>query len=278
MTALGNAFGRLERFCHNYGPTIGRLTIAIVVFALWLPIVLVMYMSFAADGVLSFPPDELTLEWYFVFLENDAAINSVFTTLKVSLVATPITVALATMLSYGVSRYEFRGKDAIQMLVTLPIIVPLVVVGVAMALFFGMLNIGGGFASVVAAHVVRTIPFAALIILPTFLTFDRSLEEASKDLGANEFETFWNITLPNIMPAIIAGGILAFTISFNEFIYTYFVRGTGMETMPIYLWSRIQHNVTPEVNVLSVVFLVVAILMVLLSVMLTNISRITMQS
>ncbi|MXV63935.1 ABC transporter permease subunit [Natronorubrum sp. JWXQ-INN-674] len=278
MSALGSAFGWLERFCHNYGPKIGRSTIVIVLLALWLPIVLVVVMSFAADGVLSFPPDNLTLEWYFVFLENDAAISSVFTTMKVSLVATPITVALATMLSYGVSRYDFRGKSAIQGLVTLPIIVPLIVVGVALALFFGMINVGGGFWSVVAAHVVRTIPFAALIILPTFMTFDRSLEEASKDLGANELETFWNVTLPNIMPAIVAGGILAFTVSFNEFIYTYFVRGTGMETMPIYLWSRIQHNVTPEVNVLSVVFLVVAILLVLVAVLLTNISRLTMRS
>jgi spermidine/putrescine transport system permease protein len=271
MTGIG---GRLERFAHKYGVRIGQTTTVLVIFALWLPILIVAFMSFAADGVLSFPPDELTLDWYFVFLNNDSAIDSILTTLQISIVATPITVALATMLSYGIGRYDFRGKNTLQILISLPLIVPLLVVGISLTLFFGSLQLGGGFVPIVASHVIRTLPFAALIILPTFLSFDQSLEESSKDLGANEIQTFFQVTLPNILPGMIAGGLLAFTISFNEFVYTYFVRGTGVETMPIYLWNQIQYTATPEVNVLSIVFLLVAVIMVLTAVFVTDVERI----
>jgi len=271
MTGIG---GRIEQFAHEYGVRIGQITTVLVILALWLPILIVAFMSFAADGVLSFPPDGLTLDWYFVFLNNDSAIESILTTLQISIVATPITVALATMLSYGIGRYEFRGKDTLQILVSLPLIVPLLVVGISLTLFFGSLELGGGFGPIVASHVIRTLPFAALIILPTFLSFDQSLEESSKDLGANEVQTFFQVTLPNILPGMIAGGLLAFTISFNEFVYTYFVRGTGVETMPIYLWNQIQYTATPEVNVLSIVFLLVAVIMVLTAVLVTNVERI----
>ncbi|XVH33122.1 ABC transporter permease (plasmid) [Haloferacaceae archaeon DSL9] len=271
MTGL---FGRVERFVHEYGVRIGQLVMVLVLLALWIPIALVVFMSFAASGVLSFPPSGFTLEWYARFLENDAAIRSIFTTMQVSLIAAPITVALATMISYGIGRYEFRGKSSLQLLVSLPLIVPLIVVGISLTLFFGFLEIGGGFWPTVASHVIRTLPFAALIILPTFLTFDQSLEEASQDLGANEIETFFQITLPNILPGVVAGGLLAFTISFNEFVYTYFVGGSGMETMPIYLWNQIMYSATPEVNVLSVVFLLVAIVMVLVAAFVTNVERV----
>ncbi len=266
--------GYIERIAHKHGVRIGQTVMILVLLALWIPIVLVAFMSFAEGGVLSFPPDGLTTDWYFEFLDNSSAISSIFTTLQISLVATPITVALATMISYGIGRYEFSGKNSIQLLISLPLIVPLIVVGISLTLFFGFLELGGGFWPIVVSHIIRTLPFAALIILPTFLTFDQSLEEASQDLGANEIETFFQVTLPNILPGMIAGGLLAFTISFNEFVYTYFVRGTGMETMPIYLWNQIQFSATPEVNVLSMVFLLVAIVTVLIAALVTDVERV----
>ncbi|OIB58864.1 ABC transporter permease [Natrialba sp. SSL1] len=267
----------IERFVDRRGRTIGLGLMWVVIALLWIPIGIVTLMSFAADRALAFPPDELTLHWYREFLQNDAAIDAVFTSLQVSVIATLITVVLATILSYAIAKYEFPGKGMIQLVVTLPIIVPLVVVGVAMVLFFGVINVGTGFWSVVIAHVVRTIPFAALIIIPTMLRFDETLEEAAKDLGADELDVFVNVRLPNILPGIVAGGLLAFTISFNEFVYTYFVRDTRTETLPIYLWNQIRFEASPEVNVISVVFLLVAIGMILLALAITNVQRITMR-
>lgn len=261
----------VERAVQSHaGPMAAAVTLLVFAF-LWLPIAVLVFMSFADGGVLSFPPDELTLRWYRVFLANDAAKTAIVTTLTISVPATAVTVVLSTMIAYAVDRYVFPGREGLQLLATLPIIVPLVVTGVAMVLFFrGTLGFRG-YPSVVVAHVIRTIPFATLVILPTFLTFDRRLEEASKDLGADELQTFRQVTLPNVFPGIVAGGLLAFTLSFNEFVYTYFVKGTGDPTLPVYIWNQIRYNVTPEVNVISVVFLLVAVTMVLVAVWLTKV-------
>jgi len=262
----------LERLVQGHAARAAAIVTVLVLAFLWVPIGVLVFMSFAAGGVLSFPPEELTLRWYGVFLENDAAREAILTTLSISLPATVLTVLLSTMIAYAVDRYGFPGRNWLQLLATLPIIVPLIVTGIAMVLFFnGTLDLPN-YTSVVAAHVIRTIPFATLVILPTFMTFDRRLEEASKDLGADELRTFWQVTLPNIFPGIVAGGLLAFTLSFNEFVYTYFVKGSSDPTLPVYIWNQIRYHVTPEVNVISVVFLVVAVSMVLVAVSLTRVN------
>lgn len=269
-----SAVEAVERFAHRYGDRVGRGAMLLVFAFLWVPIGVLVLMSFAEQGVLSFPPRQLTLRWYDVFLSNDAAIEAIMTTIKVSIPATAITVTLATLIAYGVDRFTFPGKRGLQLLATLPVVVPLVVTAIAMVLFFGVLSpliTIEGYPAVVIAHVVRTIPFATLVIVPTFLTFDRSLEEASKDLGADELQTFRQVTLPNVLPGIVAGGLLAFTLSFNEFVFTYFVKDTRTTTLPVYIWNQIRYNVTPEVNVISVVFLGVAVMMVLVAAWLTKV-------
>jgi len=267
--------GAIERFVHSHAGQLAEVVMIAVLAFLWLPIGVLVFMSFADGGVLSFPPDQLTLRWYGVFLENEAARSAIVTTLTISVPSTIITVTLATMTAYAVDRYGFRGRGTLQLLSTLPIVVPLVVTGVALVLFLdGTLGLPD-YLSVVLAHVIRTIPFATLVILPTFVRFDRGLEEASKDLGADELATFRQVTLPNVFPGVVAGGLLAFTLSFNEFVYTYFVKGSGDPTLPVYIWNQIRYNVTPEVNVISVVFLVVAVTLVLVAVSLTRVELLT---
>lgn len=271
MSVVDVVMDPVERLVQTHAARMAGVVIGLVIAFLWIPIAVLVFMSFAAGGVLSFPPEELTLRWYRVFIENDAARAAIVTTLWISIPATVVSVSLSTMAAYAIDRFVFPGRRGLQLLATLPIIVPLVVTGVAMVLFFkGTLNLGG-YPSTVLAHVIRTIPFATLVILPTFLTFDRQLEEASKDLGADELRTFVGVTLPNVFPGIIAGGLLAFTLSFNEFVYTYFVKGSGDPTLPVYIWNQIRYNVTPEVNVISVVFLLLAVSMVLVAVSLTKV-------
>ncbi len=270
-------FAAVERLVQNHGSSLARVAMVAVFAFLWVPIAVLVFMSFAAGGVLSFPPKELTLQWYFVFLENDTAIDAILTTMQVSIPTTFITVVLATLIAYAVDRYVFPGRTTLQLLATLPIVVPLVVTGIALVLFFGLIRpliVLSGYPGVVIAHVIRTIPFATLVIIPTFLTFDRQLEEASKDLGADELQTFRQVTLPNVFPGIVAGGLLAFTLSFNEFVFTYFVKDSATTTLPVYIWNQIRYNVTPEVNVISVVFLLVAVTLVLVAVSLTRVDLI----
>lgn len=275
MSTAGSIVSRVERFAHNHGSRVGRVAMAVVFFYLWAPMFVLVLMSFAAKGVLSFPPTEFTLDWYVVVLQNESVINALITSLKVSIPVTLVTVVLSILLAYAIARYEFPGKEYVQILATLPLIVPLVIGGVALILFFGLINMETGYWTVLFAHIIRTIPFASLIIISTFLSFDRTLEEASMDLGADEVRTFRKVTMPTIMPGIIAGGLLAFTISFNEFVYTFFVKDTSTQTLPIYIWERIRYGVTPQVNVISVLFIVVATVLILISVWFTRVETIT---
>lgn len=263
----------IERFMNEHGRVIALGLMWLILLILWIPIFFVSFMSFAEGGVLSFPPDGLTLGWYREFAATQSAFDAIITTVQVGIIATPISVFLAILLAYGLVRYDFRGKSLLYLLITLPMLIPLVVVGIALALFFGLIGLGGGFWAVVLAHVVRTLPFAALIIIPTFMQFDKTLEEAAMDLGSNEIETFVRVTLPNILPGVVAAALLVFATSFNEFMYTYFVRDIGIETLPIYLWTRIEYSITPEINVISVVFLIVAISLVLIAAIFTRVER-----
>ena len=274
---LSRLLGGIELLVHRHGSRAATVLIGALLLFLWAPIFVLTFMSFADREVLTFPPESLTTAWYVRFLENQQAIDALFTSLEVALVATPLGIVISILIAYTIDRYDFRGKTALQVIATLPLIIPLIVVGVAMTMFFGFAGISSGFWTVVFAHTVQIVPFGTLIILATLMSFDRTLEEASMDLGANEFETFRQITLPAILPSVIAAALLGFTISFNEFVYTYFVKDTATNTLPTYIWDRLQHSASPEVNVISVVFLLLAVVMVLVSIALTNVERIAIR-
>ena len=265
------------RLVEEYGKQLGQITLGVMLFYLWAPILVLVIQSFAREGVFAFPPDEFSLEWYRVFLQDQAAHAALFTSVKVAIPATIITVGVGTLLSMAISRYKFKGRQSLQIISVLPMIVPLVVTGVALVLFFGLINFPLGYQSIVVAHVVRALPFASLIILASLLSFDQTLEEASKDLGANELRTFRKVTIPNLLPGIIAASLITFTLSFNEFVYTFFVRSSTSSTLPTFLWGSIRHDVTPEVNVIGIVFLLVAIAGILLAVSISHVNRIAIQ-
>ncbi|MEY7849009.1 ABC transporter permease [Natrarchaeobius sp. A-rgal3] len=268
-----NVIDTIERFSERYGTNLGLGMSALVLLFLWIPLIVVTFMSFA-DSVHFFPPNELTLEWYRDFISDPRAREATMTSIRVSVIAVPVSVLFATLAAYGIERYSFRGKALLMLLLVLPIIVPLVVTGAALMQFLHTIGIGSGFWSVVIAHIVRCVPFATLAILPSFYMFDNSLEEASLDLGANELQTFVRVTLPNVLPGLIAGTLLSFAISFNEFTYTLFNQDTQTTTLPIYIWNEISHGVTPIINVISVLLIGVALFAVALAVGATSTERI----
>lgn len=273
MSKFGTLFRAIERGVETHATKIMWAILAIVLLFLWVPLFVVTLMSFSDSGILAFPPNKFTIDWYSSVLTDSAAREATMTSIRVSLIAVPIAVVLSTLAAYGLTKYEFQGKDGVTLLLILPIVVPLVVTAAALLTFLNDVGVGSGFTSIVIAHVVRATPFAALVIIPSFLNFDQTLEEASKDLGATEIQTFVYVTLPNVLPGIIAGTLLAFAISFNEFVYTLFVRDTATQTLPIYIWNQIQFGASPEVNVISVLFIIVSLLAVVLAIVFTRVER-----
>ena len=242
---------------------------------MWLPMVTLIILSISADGLLAFPPERLTLSWYVDVFTDPQGRKAIINTLKIGLVATPVSMAVATLAVIGIDRYDFRGKPWVLLLAIAKLLVP-GIVG-AIAVFQAAETLGfSGFWLVVFVHIIATLPFSTLVMLETFSNFDESLEAAAMDLGANELTTFRTVTIPNMITGIIATSLLTFTFSFNEFIFTYFVRDSGSVTLPVYLWNNIVYGLDPSLNAISVIFLGVASSFLLLAVGISGVRKVAM--
>ncbi|RJT07471.1 ABC transporter permease [Halococcus sp. IIIV-5B] len=264
-------FGMRHGIQRHGGSVIHAFTLTVLLL-MWFPIATLVILSVSGDGLLAFPPQSLTLDWYIDVFTSDRAKDAIFNTLKIGLVATPISITVATLTVIGIEKYEFRGKPLVLLLVIAKLLIP-GVVG-AVAVFQAAEAIGiQGYWVVVLVHVIATLPFASLVMLETFSNFDESIEAAAMDLGANEITTFRTVTIPNMITGIIAATLLTFTFSFNEFIYTYFVRNTGTTTLPVYLWNRITYGLDPSINAISVIFLVVATALIALTAAVSSVRK-----
>jgi spermidine/putrescine transport system permease protein len=253
------------------GSIIHKVALAVLVL-MWFPMLTLVILSFSGDGLLAFPPATFSAQWYVEVFTSEQAISSLSNTVKVALAATPIAMVLGMLTVIGIDRYEFTGKNAVLLLIITPLLIPAVVGALAVFQVVESLRLQG-FWPVVAVHVLKTLPFATLVLLETFSNFDESLEKAAMDLGASEIKTFGTVTIPNIANGIVAAGLLAFTFSFNEFIFTYFVRSSGMMTLPVYLWNKTVYGLTPAINAISVIFLFVAMLVVALVVSVSSVRK-----
>lgn len=257
----------------RHGGKILYITALTVLLLMWIPMLTLVILSLSSDGLLAFPPESLTLDWYVDVFTSDQARNAIENTLKVGLVATPLSMIVATAAVIGIERYEFRAKPWVLLLAISKLLIP-GIVG-AVAVFQAAETIGvSGFWVVVFVHIIATLPFSTLVMLETYSNFNKSLESAAMDLGANELTTFRTITIPNMITGIIATALLTFTFSFNEFIFTYFVRDSGTVTLPVYLWNNIVYGLDPGVNAISVIFLGVATSCLLLAIALTSVRKV----
>lgn len=244
--------------------SIFHLLAGLVYLYLFLPIVVLVMMSFTGGSLTSFPPQGFSLQWYASFWQNRAAWDALQTSVLIALFNALLTVILGVLAAYGLVRFDFPGKKVLQSLIFLPIIVPGIVFGIALLLYFHFIGLPSSIYTVTISHMVRALPFSVMLISTSLTGFNPSLEEAAKDLGAGEFSTFWKITLPLIMPGVISAALVSFTVSFDEFVITFFVSGQGVITLPLFLYSEIRFMVTPEINAISTVVLAISLLMVLL--------------
>jgi spermidine/putrescine transport system permease protein len=191
--------------------------------------------------------------------------DAVTTSVEIALVATLVSTILGTLVALALVRYYFRGRGATNFLIFVPLTAPEIVLGASLLTLFLNLGTALGFWTIVIAHIMFCISFVVVTVRARLVGFDRHVEEAAMDLGANEYVTFFRITLPLIAPGILAGALLAFSLSIDDFVITSFNSGTT-ETFPLYVWSQAQRGVPPEVNVIGTLIFGIAIVLMLANV------------
>lgn len=199
------------------GDWVLRIYTALVYIFLFAPILVVALTSFNPTGRATIP-NGLTTQWYSDLMEDDQLLSALWTSLQIGVATAVIASVLGLLAAYGLSRFRFRGSGALQGMFYLPMLIPAVVSGVSLLIWFNRIGIDLGWFSILIAHVIFALPFTLTIILTSFAGFDTRLEEAAQDLGATPFRTFRYITLPLVMPGVIGGALIAFTLSFDEFV------------------------------------------------------------
>ena len=233
---------------------------------IYLPLLVVLVSSFNTDKTFGWPPSGFTLEWWRKALDNPGARDALLTSVKAGLGATALALLLGTMAAFAVSRYRFFGREAISLLVVLPIALPGIVTGIALNTAFSVLGIDLGLFSVVAGHATFCIVVVFNNVVARLRRTGTSFEEASADLGADPFTTFRRVTFPQLRSALAAGGLLAFALSFDEIIVTTFTAGPTVQTLPLWIFSNIARpNQAPVVTVVAAVLIVLAVVPVWLA-------------
>ena len=244
------------------GARLLRAFFACVVVFLYAPILILLIFSFNNSEVPSFPLSGFTLHWYREFLANPDLRGALLTSAIIAALSSAGAVLLGTVASIALVRRRFRGKGPVSALLLSPLVIPYVVFGISLLLLFHTLGIPRSILTVVIGHIVISLPYTILVLMPRLQQIDASLEEAAYDLGAGRLRTFRSITLPLILPAVVSAYLIAFTTSFDEYAVASFVVGTR-ETFPIYLYSALRFpNQLPQVIAVAVVVITISLLVV----------------
>jgi spermidine/putrescine transport system permease protein len=235
---------------------------ALVVVFLYAPILILLIFSFNNSDVPSFPLSGFTLHWYYEFLTNADLRNALETSAVVAALSSAVAVVLGILASIALVRRRFKAKGPVSALLLSPLVLPLVVFGISLLLLFHAIGMQLGITTVVIGHIVISLPYTILVIMPRLQQIDASLEEAAYDLGASRLRTFSSITFPLILPAVVSAFLIAFTTSFDEYAVASFVVGQTV-TFPIYLYSALRFpNQLPQVIAVAVVVIAVSLVVV----------------
>jgi spermidine/putrescine transport system permease protein len=244
------------------GARLLRVFFALVVVFLYAPILILLIFSFNNSDVPSFPLSGFTLHWYYEFLTNADLRNALETSAVVAALSSAVAVVLGILASIALVRRRFKAKGPVSALLLSPLVLPLVVFGISLLLLFHAIGMQLGITTVVIGHIVISLPYTILVIMPRLQQIDASLEEAAYDLGASRLRTFRSITFPLILPAVVSAFLIAFTTSFDEYAVASFVVGQTV-TFPIYLYSALRFpNQLPQVIAVAVVVIAVSLVVV----------------
>lgn len=272
-----------------------RVSAALVYFFLYAPIVVLILFAFNASRTnitfQGFIPygERVVMEgslvraspcgpfhWFCELLRNREIVHAARNTLTIAFTSTLFSTIIGTMAALALQRYEFRLKTFSQISLYIPIVIPEIVMGIGILVLFtqlfqvlnSLLGLSGdarlslGLGTVTASHIAFSIPFVTLVVQARLHGFEKSYEEAAMDLGANEWVTFWRVTFPMILPGVLSGALLAFTLSLDDFVITFFTTGPGATTLPIYVYGLLRRIITPQVNALSALWVSIVFIMV----------------
>jgi spermidine/putrescine transport system permease protein len=219
---------------------------------LYLPIVVLIVYSFNAQGVGGFPPRNLTLAWYRILLGDGAIWDSVLNSVMVATAAMAISLALGVPAALALDRAHFPGKALFRRLVLLPLILPGIITGLSLSMLFHEADVKLSLLTIILGHGTALISVATAEVFAGLQKLDRAQEEASLDLGANYWQTFWRVTMPNLRLPIIGAALLIFTLSMDEIAVSFFLIGRD-NTLPLEIWGRLRRGITPEINAISTI-------------------------
>lgn len=246
--------------------------LAMVGLFLYAPLLSLMAFSFN-DSRRNIVWQGFTLKYYEKALTNDSLMEAFGNSLTIAAASTAVSLVLGAMAAFALWRFRFPGKAAVDGAMALPIVVPEICMGVALLVFFAKvvpwpqglpwpLNLG----AIIISHISFSFPFVAVVVRARMASFNRELEEAAKDLGASEWQTVRDVIIPHMAPALVAGALLAFTLSLDDFVITFFTSGPDTVTFPVKVYSMVRFSVTPEVNAASTILIVVTVLLTVVAV------------
>ncbi len=247
-----------------------RFLVAATFLALYAPILTLIAYSFN-DSRRNIMWRGFTLKYYEKAWNNDSLIDAFVNSLSIAVFSTAVSTLLGVLVAIFLWRFKFPGKSAYEGFMVLPIVIPEICMGVAMMAFFARVgwptnltwpfNLG----NIIIAHIAFSFPFVAVIVRARMVGFNRELEDAAKDLGASEWQTMRDVVLPYLKPGIVAGGLIAFTLSLDDFVITFFTAGPNTITLPVKIFSMVRFSVTPEVNAASTILIVITVIATVLA-------------
>lgn len=239
--------------------------ILMVVFLI-VPTLVIIPMSFSSGRTLQFPPPGFSTRWYENLFTSPMWTRATISSLQVAALTTVSATILGTLAALGLERSTFRGQGLVQSLILSPMIIPLVVIAIGMFSVFVSWRIAGSVTALVIAHTVLALPFVVINVSASLRTVDRNLELAAASLGANPLVTFWRVTLPLILPGVLAGALFAFITSWDEIIIAIFLTSPILRTLPVVMWSQVRTEVDPTIAAAATILTVVTTLVFIVAV------------
>lgn len=233
-----------------------NVCLSLVFIFLFLPIVVLIIFSFNTSR-LNIVFEGFTLKWYHELFHNKVLLEALVNTLLVALTSTLVSTVIGTISAYGLKKYNFRGKKFINELLYIPVIIPEIVLGISLLCIYSFLKLELGMFSLILSHIAFSIPFVIINVNSSIEAMNPNIEEAASDLGASKLKTFFYVVIPCLLPGMLSGAELAFTLSLDDVVISYFTAGPDSNTLPLQIFSIIKSGVTPDVNALITLLLAI---------------------
>ena len=240
----------------RHNKLVDNMCLFLVFMFLFLPIFVLVVFSFNTSR-LNIVFEGFTLYWYVELFRNPMLLESLWNTLLVAIISTGVSTVIGTISSYALKKFDFPGKKFINELLYIPIVIPEIVLGISLLCIYAFMKIELGMFTLILSHITFSIPFVIVNVNSVLDTMNPNLEEAASDLGASKLKTFFYVVLPSLIPGILSGAQLAFTLSLDDVVISYFTAGPDSNTLPLQVFSMIKTGVTPDVNALITLLLLI---------------------